>query len=75
MIVAFTAFFLERNSKSSSLGYYGYPDSLCTSVNEEVVHGIPGKRILQKGDADILALRVESERRNVHAHEFPSRLL
>src|SRR5690348_13383270 len=37
-------------AKSSALGYRGYPASLCTSVNEEVVHGIPGKRILQEGD-------------------------
>ncbi len=37
-------------AKSSSLGYRGYPASLCTSVNEEVVHGIPGKRVLQEGD-------------------------
>jgi len=31
-------------------GYRGYPYSLCTSVNEEVVHGIPSKRILKEGD-------------------------
>ena len=36
--------------KSSSLGYHGYPAALCTSVNEEVVHGIPGKRVLKEGD-------------------------
>lgn len=32
------------------LGYRGYPASLCVSVNEEVVHGIPGKRVLAEGD-------------------------
>jgi methionyl aminopeptidase len=32
------------------LGYHGYPATLCTSVNEEVVHGIPGKRVLEEGD-------------------------
>jgi len=32
------------------LGYHGYPATLCTSVNEEIVHGIPGKRILKEGD-------------------------
>lgn len=32
------------------IGYRGYPKSLCTSVNEEVVHGIPGKRKLCEGD-------------------------
>lgn len=37
-------------AKSSSLGYHGYPASLCTSVNEEVVHGIPGQRVLKEGD-------------------------
>lgn len=31
-------------------GYGGFPATLCTSVNEEVVHGIPGKRILKEGD-------------------------
>jgi methionyl aminopeptidase len=31
-------------------GYYPYPASLCVSVNDEVVHGIPGKRVLQEGD-------------------------
>lgn len=31
-------------------GYGGFPASICTSVNEEVVHGIPGKRVLQQGD-------------------------
>lgn len=31
-------------------GYQGFPASLCASVNEEVIHGIPGKRCLQEGD-------------------------
>lgn len=31
-------------------GYEGYPATLCTSVNDEVVHGIPGKRKLKEGD-------------------------
>jgi methionyl aminopeptidase len=31
-------------------GYRGYPASLCVSVNEEIVHGIPDKRILLEGD-------------------------
>jgi methionyl aminopeptidase len=30
--------------------YRGFPASICTSVNEEIVHGIPGKRALQEGD-------------------------
>ncbi|MEI6456337.1 MAG: M24 family metallopeptidase, partial [bacterium] len=31
-------------------GYRGYPATLCVSVNEEVVHGIPGDRVLKNGD-------------------------
>ena len=34
----------------SFLGYHGYPASLCVSVNDEIVHGIPGPRVLQPGD-------------------------
>lgn len=32
------------------LGYHGFPATLCTSVNEEVVHGIPSSRVLNPGD-------------------------
>jgi methionyl aminopeptidase len=31
-------------------GYHGYPASICASINDEVVHGIPGKRKLREGD-------------------------
>jgi methionyl aminopeptidase len=31
-------------------GYRGYPASLCVSVNDEIVHGIPGERVLAEGD-------------------------
>jgi len=31
-------------------GYHGFPATLCTSVNEQVVHGIPGKRALREGE-------------------------
>ncbi|WP_395659634.1 type I methionyl aminopeptidase [Nocardioides sp.] len=34
----------------SFLGYHGFPGSICTSVNDEVVHGIPGDRVLAEGD-------------------------
>lgn len=40
----------HHGAKSSFLGYYGYPATICTSVNEEIVHGIPGKRQLREGD-------------------------
>src|SRR3954454_9076467 len=32
------------------LGYVGFPATICTSVNDEVVHGIPGDRVLADGD-------------------------
>lgn len=40
----------EQGAKMSFKGYQGYPFSLCTSVNEEVVHSFPSNRILKEGD-------------------------
>ena len=40
----------EAGATSSFLGYYGYPATICTSVNDEIVHGIPGARRLKEGD-------------------------
>ena len=40
----------SRGAIPSCLGYCGYPASVCASVNEEIVHGIPGERILREGD-------------------------
>jgi methionyl aminopeptidase len=40
----------RRGAKSGTLHYRGYPASVCTSVNDEIVHGIPGKRVLKDGD-------------------------
>jgi len=40
----------KRRARSAFKGYNGYPAVLCTSVNEEVVHGIPSDRTLKKGD-------------------------
>ena len=40
----------QRGARASFLGYHGYPTSVCTSVNDEIVHGIPGKRVLKDGD-------------------------
>ncbi len=42
---------LERlGAKPSFKGYRGFPANLCVSVNDEVVHGIPGERVLDEGD-------------------------
>lgn len=43
-------FVFEYQAKPSFEGYKGYPAGLCTSVNEEIVHGIPSKRKLKSGD-------------------------
>lgn len=40
----------KLGAKSSFKGYRGYPANLCVSVNDEIVHGIPGDRILREGD-------------------------
>ena len=37
-------------AEPSCLGYFGFPASACVSVNEVVVHGIPGDRVLEEGD-------------------------
>jgi methionyl aminopeptidase len=42
--------FDEYNVQPGFRGYHGYPAILCTSVNEEVVHSIPSKRVLNDGD-------------------------
>lgn len=40
----------KQNCTPSFLGYSGYPASICASINEEVVHGIPSSRKLNQGD-------------------------
>lgn len=41
---------LSYGVKPSFLGYDGYPAALCTSVNDEIVHGVPSDRVLKDGD-------------------------
>ncbi len=41
---------LAAGAQPAFKGYRGFPRSLCTSINQEVVHGIPGNRVLQEGD-------------------------
>ncbi len=43
-------FIESRGGKPAFLGYYDYPASLCISINEEVIHGIPGSRTVKPGD-------------------------
>lgn len=41
---------LERNGIPAFKGFHGFPNSICTMVNSEVVHGIPDQRVLNAGD-------------------------
>lgn len=40
----------DSDAVSSFLGYHGFPAHICTSVNDEIVHGIPGRKRLREGD-------------------------
>jgi len=51
----------KENAEPAFLGYKGFPASICTSINEEIVHGIPGSRRLQDGDILSLDLGVNYE--------------
>lgn len=43
-------FIVSQGATPSFLHYQGYPASACISVNETIIHGIPGKRVLKEGD-------------------------
>lgn len=43
-------FIRSQGAEPSFLNYNGYPASICISVNDEIIHGIPGKRVLREGD-------------------------
>ena len=43
-------FIKSQGATPSFLHYHGYPASVCVSVNDEIIHGIPGKRVLREGD-------------------------
>lgn len=43
-------YILDQGGEPAFKGYHGYPFTLCTSVNEECVHGMPGDRVLADGD-------------------------
>jgi methionyl aminopeptidase len=47
---AAAAYLREAGARPAFLQYRGYPATICVSVNEEVVHGIPGERTLREGD-------------------------
>jgi methionyl aminopeptidase len=51
----------EHGARSSPPMVYGFPGEVCISVNDEVVHGIPGGRVLQPGDLVKLDLTAEKD--------------
>ncbi len=51
-------FIVGHNAVPAFLGYMDYPASACISINEEIIHGIPGKRVLNDGDVVSIDLGV-----------------
>lgn len=51
----------KRGARSAFKGYRGYPAHVCVSVNEEVVHGIPGDRVLRPGDIVSIDVGIEHD--------------
>lgn len=55
---------IENGAKPSFKNYNGFPASICTSINEEIVHGIPGQRVLK--DGDIISIDVGAQYMGYH---------
>lgn len=65
-------FIRSHGAVPTFIGYQGYPAAICTSVNDEVVHGIPGDRRLREGD--IVSIDVGATYEGYvgdHARTFP----
>lgn len=60
-------FIRKQGALPSFKGYHGYPASICASVNEELVHGIPGNRALEEGD--IISIDIGA---NIHGYHGDS---
>ncbi|SDC50127.1 type I methionyl aminopeptidase [Shouchella lonarensis] len=58
------AFIRSHDAVPSFLGYGGFTGSVCASVNEELVHGIPGRRVLK--DGDVISLDIGACYRGYH---------
>ena len=54
----------SQGAVASALGYKGFPRSICISINDEVVHGIPGERVVLEGD--ILAVDIAVKKDGYH---------
>ena len=65
-------YILDKGAKPGFKGLYGFPSTLCVSINDEVVHGVPSKRRLE--DGDIIGIDVGSIIEGFygdHAKTFP----
>ena len=58
-------FLHENGARSSDLGYQGYPKSICTSVNDVIVHGIPSDDVILR-DGDIVNVDLTAEYKGFH---------
>lgn len=52
-------YIVSLGGKPAFYGYMGFPGNICISVNDEVIHGIPGSRVLQDGDIVSIDLGIE----------------
>ena len=59
-----SAVLVEHGARSSPPMVYGFPGDVCISINDEVVHGIPGERVLRPGD--LVKLDVTAEKDGYH---------
>jgi len=59
-------YILKAGGKCSFKGYQGYPACLCTSINEEIVHGVPSSRILKEVLLFFLWLLLQGYRYRLH---------
>lgn len=57
-------FIRSHDAYPSFKGYNGFSGSICASVNEELVHGIPGNRVLQEGD--VISIDIGAEYKGYH---------
>lgn len=58
-------FLKENGARSSDLGYQGYPKSICTSINDVIVHGIPDDNVILQ-DGDIVNIDLTAEYKGFH---------
>jgi methionyl aminopeptidase len=56
------ALILKRGGRPAFKGYRGFPNCCCISINEQLVHGIPGRRVIREGDIVSVDIGVEIEK-------------